>query len=79
MTGIRELLAVAIGTLFGLLLIAAPRAAVRLSVFVGPDHRRGGEYGTDASVPDRWLWIVRGLGVACLAVAAVVGYRAFSV
>ena len=78
MPGIRELLAVVLGALLGLALLAAPRAVLRLTVFVGPTRRRRGDYGTDPALPDRWTWLVRGLGVACLALAAVVAYQAYA-
>lgn len=77
MTGIRELLAIVLGVTLGVALLAAPRAALRLSVFVGPNRRRRGEYGTDDTVSDQWAWIVRGLGVACLTIAAYLAYQTF--
>ena len=76
MAGLRELLAVALGVLLGLLLIAAPRTALRLSVIGGPQRPRG-DYGSDGEVADTWAWLVRALGVGCLLVAGVVGYGAF--
>ncbi len=77
MTGIRELLAVVLGTALGIALLAAPRAALRLSVVVGPSQRRRGEYGTEDPVPDKWVWVVRGLGVACLTITAYIAYQTF--
>jgi hypothetical protein len=77
MPGIRELLAVGLGVGLGVALLVAPRAALELSVFAGPNRRHRGEYGTDEDVPERWTWIVRGLGVACLAIAAVIAYRTY--
>ncbi|WP_049979831.1 hypothetical protein [Halolamina rubra] len=73
---IRELLAVALGAVLGLVLVVAPGPAIRLSVVGGPTQRRG-DYGTDKPVPERWRWIARALGVACLAIAAWIGYRTF--
>ena len=75
MPGLRELLAVVFGVLLGIGLLAAPRAALQLSVFVGPTRRRRGEYGTDGSIPNHWTWTVRGLGVVSLAVAAFMAYQ----
>jgi hypothetical protein len=75
--GIRELLAVVLGVALGLALVVAPRTALRLSVFAGPQGGRRGEYGEEGSVSDRWTWVVRGLGVACLVVASVITYRTF--
>lgn len=77
MPGIRELLAVVLGVLFGITLIAAPRMALRLSVFVGPNRRRRGDYGTDETISNKWTWVVRALGVACLAIAAFIAYQTY--
>jgi hypothetical protein len=78
MPGLRELLAVVLGVLLGIGLLAAPRTALRLSVFVGPTRRRRGDYGTDDAIPDQWTWIVRGLGVASLAVATFIAYQTYT-
>ncbi|MDS0261382.1 hypothetical protein NDI56_18430 [Haloarcula sp. S1CR25-12] len=72
MVDIRQLLAVVLGALLGLGLVLAPRAALRLSVFVGPQRRRRGEYGSDDPIPALWVWATRGLGVVCLGVAAAI-------
>lgn len=78
MAGIRELLAVVLGVLLGVGLVVAPRAALKLSVFVGPHRRRRGDYGADDPVPDHWTLLVRLAGVACLAVAGVITYQAYA-
>ncbi|MFB6269213.1 MAG: hypothetical protein ABEH83_04665 [Halobacterium sp.] len=79
MTGVRDLLAVVLGALLGVALVVAPRAALRLSVFVGPHRRRrGGEYGADDPIPDAWAHLVRLAGVACLAVAGFIAYQAYT-
>ncbi|MFB6085955.1 MAG: hypothetical protein ABEJ84_03990 [Halodesulfurarchaeum sp.] len=78
MTGIRELLAITLGVALGLVLVAAPRAALRLSVVVGPSRRKRGEYGSKAVIPETWAWIVRGLGVASLIFAASIASRTFA-
>lgn len=78
MPGIRELLAVALGISLGVVLIAAPRTALRLSVFLGPQRRRRGDYGTDNDIPEMWAWITRVLGVSCLAVAAFIAYQTYA-
>jgi len=73
MVDYRQWLAVGLGVLFGLGLIAAPRAALRLSVLTGAgQRRRRGEYGSDDPISDRWVWATRAVGVACLVVAAVI-------
>jgi hypothetical protein len=77
MPGIRELLAVVLGVALGVALLVAPRTALGLSVFGSQNRRHRGEYGTDDDVPDRWTWIVRGLGIACLGIAAVIAYRTY--
>lgn len=77
MAGIRELLAVVLGVGLGLVLLFVPRVAIQLSVAGGPSSHRRGEYGTDGEVGETWTWVVRALGVACLAVAGVVAYRAY--
>jgi hypothetical protein len=80
MPGIRELLAVTLGVLLGIILIVAPRAALQLSIFVGPDRRRRGDYGTDKheSFSDQWTWLIRGLGVACLMIALFIAYQTYA-
>ncbi|AKH97011.1 hypothetical protein [Halanaeroarchaeum sulfurireducens] len=77
MTGTRELLAIVLGAALGVTLLVAPRAALKLSVFVGPNRRRRGDYGTDDTVSDQWVWIVRGVGVACLAISAYIAYLTY--
>ncbi|MFB6072249.1 MAG: hypothetical protein ABEJ88_04695 [Halobacterium sp.] len=80
MPGIRELLAVVLGVVLGVALAVAPRAMLRASVFVGPARRRrdSGPWGSDdVPLSDRWVWVIRALGVACIAVAAVVAYNAY--
>ncbi len=80
MPGIRELLATILGVLFGTILIVAPRAVLQLSIFVGPNRRGRGSYGTDTheSFFDQWTWLIRGLGVACLVVALCIAYQTFA-
>ncbi|GAB7011100.1 hypothetical protein [Halorubrum trueperi] len=77
MPGIRELLAVVLGALLGIALITAPRTALRLSVFVGPNRRRRGEYGMEETVSNKWTWVVRALGVACLAIAVFITHQTY--
>lgn len=71
MADVRDLLAIALGVLLGLVLLAAPRTAFQLSAVGGPQNRRG-EYGADGEVPDRYLWLIRVLGLACLGVAGYI-------
>jgi hypothetical protein len=78
MVGVRELLAVGLGALLGVALLAKPRAMLLLSVFVGPTRRRrqGGEYGSDGDDPfGAWApWFVRAAGFVCLLVAGYIAY-----
>jgi hypothetical protein len=77
MTGVRELLAVVLGAALGVAALAAPRTALRLSVFGGPSRRRRGDYGADAAVSDRSVWVVRALGLVCLLVSATIAAQTF--
>lgn len=73
MADLRQWLAVGLGALFGLFLLVAPRAALKLSVLSGTGRRRhGGEYGSDADISEWWVWATRGLGVVCLGVAVFI-------
>jgi hypothetical protein len=80
MSGVRELLAVVLGALLGVVLIVAPQTALRLSVFVGPTRRRRDDYGTDKreSLSDQGTWLIRGLGVVCLAIALFIAYQTYA-
>ncbi|MFC6989224.1 hypothetical protein ACFQJD_11835 [Haloplanus sp. GCM10025708] len=78
MAGVRELLAIVLGAALGVALLVAPRTMLRLSVFVGPNRRRRGEYGIDKAIPARWTWIARGLGVVCVAIAAFIAYQTYA-
>ena len=72
MVDIRQWLAVGLGALFGLFLLLAPRAALKLSVVTGGPQRRRDDYGADDALPNWWVWATRAIGVACLAVAAYI-------
>lgn len=72
MVDVRQWLAVGLGVLFGLFLLLAPRAALKLSVVTGGPQRRRDDYGAGDAVPDRWVWATRGVGVVCLAVAGYI-------
>lgn len=69
MAGIREMLAVVLGVIVGGALLLAPRTLLKVSVFVGPQRRRRGDYGTEAIVPDSWVWGGRLIGVICVIIA----------
>lgn len=72
MADLRDVLAVVLGILVGIVLIVAPRTALRASVFVGPQRRRRGDYGTDDVVPEMWVWGARVIGVACVGIAVYI-------
>jgi hypothetical protein len=69
---VRDLLAVGLGAVLGLVMIAFPQVVVRMHL-LGRQPRTPGPAGGDADVDTKWLWLVRGLGVACLGVAGIVG------
>jgi len=68
---VRDLLAVVLGVLLGLVMIAYPQLIVQVHT-VGRRPRTPGPAGPDET-DAKWLWLVRLLGVACLGVGAVVG------
>jgi hypothetical protein len=72
MSDSRELIAIALGLCLGVALVVVPRTALRLSVFLGPQQGRTGEYGTDAEISELWAWVVRLLGVVCLVIAVAI-------
>jgi hypothetical protein len=76
MVDVRDLLAVVLGAVLGIVLLVAPRAAVRLSVAGGPQNRRG-EYGADGELAPKYVWLVRALGLACLGIAGFIAYGLF--
>jgi hypothetical protein len=78
MAGVRELLAVVLGVLLGVVLLVAPRAALRLSIFIGPHRRRRGDYGSEDPIPDYWAHLVRAAGVVCVVIAAVIAYQSYA-
>ncbi|GAB6862792.1 hypothetical protein JCM17092_28810 [Haloplanus litoreus] len=41
-------------------------------------HDRSGEYGTDATAPDRYRLLVRAVGVGCLLAGGYFGYVALA-
>ncbi|WP_435196065.1 hypothetical protein [Natronomonas sp. EA1] len=75
---LRTLLAAVLGIGFGLVLIAAPEAVIRVQTAGRLPSDRRGEYGTDGTAPATWLWLLRVLGVAVLALGAYFGWQAFA-
>jgi hypothetical protein len=71
----RELIAAVLGVGFGLMLVGFPRAFIRTwTAGRGRPDRTRGEYGTDGTPDDKWLWAVRGLGVLVIAGGVWFGY-----
>ncbi|MFB6079164.1 MAG: hypothetical protein ABEJ80_09315 [Halarchaeum sp.] len=64
----RTALAVVLGTLLGLLCVARPDVALRLSVVGVPIPDRHGPDG-EGGVSTRMRWLVRVVGAACLLVS----------
>lgn len=69
MADVREILAIVLGVIVGVALLVAPRTILKVSVFVGPQRRRRGDYGTEAIVPDSWVWGARLIGALCIVMA----------
>jgi hypothetical protein len=72
----RELLAVALAAVLGLVLVAKPNAALRLQWFTfDTSSGRHGEWGNpdeEREFDGKWLWLVRAIGVVVLAVGAAI-------
>lgn len=77
MAGLRQVLAVGLGLVLGVLCVAFPQAVIRLQTAGRVQGSRRGPYGEDGEFPATWTWVVRALGVACLAVAGYVAVRGF--
>lgn len=76
MADFRTILAAVLGIGLGLVLVAYPGAIVRAQTAGRLPHDRGGEYGAGAPAPERWLWVVRGLGVLAILLGAYFGWVA---
>lgn len=76
MADLRTVLAAVLGVGLGVVLIAAPGLVVRMHTMGRVPRDRGGKYGADASVPDRWLWVVRAVGALVLLVGLAIGLGA---
>lgn len=76
MAGIRELLAVGLGVLLGVFLVAFPQVFLRIQLLGRLPRDRGGRYG-DQGDAGRWLWLVRGLGALSLLVAGYLAVQQF--
>lgn len=76
MPGIREILAIVLGALMGVVAIAYPEALLSIQTAgTRPDRRN--EYGQEGATTDRAKRFVQLLGVLALVVSAVIAYQAF--
>lgn len=73
MADLRTLLAAALGIGLGVLFIAYPDAIVRVQTVGRLPHDRRGDYGAESSLPNRWRWMVRLLGVGILVAGVYFG------
>ncbi|WP_168219927.1 hypothetical protein [Salarchaeum sp. JOR-1] len=74
MAGLRELLAVVLGVALGVLLLAYPRAFIRIQTLGRVPRDRHGHYGSD-DPSSTWVRVVQLLGAACLLAAGYVGVQ----
>jgi hypothetical protein len=63
---LREALAAVLGIGLGLLFVAQPGAIVRIHTAGRRPQDRGGEYGSDRDIPERWRRLVQAVGVGCI-------------
>lgn len=79
MVDLRTALAAVLGIGLGALLIAFPEVAIRAHTAGRLPHDRGGKYGKESSPPDRWLLVVRALGVVVFLGGVYFGASALAV
>lgn len=76
MPGTRELLAIVLGALMGIVAIAYPGALLSIQTAgTRPDRRN--EYGEGSATTNRAKRFVQLLGVLALVISAVIAYQAF--
>lgn len=66
MVDVRTVAAAVLGLGLGALCVVYPEAVIRVQTVGRMPHDRTGDYGEDASAPDRWRWIVRLVGAVAL-------------
>lgn len=76
MAAFRTLLAAVLGFLLGVCCVLAPGAVVRVHTVGRRPHDRRGGYGADGDPPDRWLLLVRVVGVGLILAGGYFGYVA---
>ena len=72
----RTLLAGVLGVALGLALVAFPAAVVRVHLVVRAPPGKGSEYGEAYRPPEKWLWVVRAIGVVMVALGTYFGHVA---
>jgi hypothetical protein len=73
---LRTVLAAVLGVGLGLLLVVSPETVVRAQTAGRLPRDRGGEYGSESAVSDRWLSLVRLLGLASALLGLYFGFVA---
>lgn len=76
MAGVRELLAVGLGALLGIVALVYPEALLRIQT-AGTRPDRRDEYGQGGHTSTRAVLLVRLLGAASIAIAVVVALQSF--
>ena len=77
MSALRDALAAVLGVGIGLLCVAYPQVVIRAQSLGRVPRDRGGSYGAESTVPERWLWFVRVLGVLTIVAGAYFGVTAY--
>lgn len=77
MVDLRAAAASFLGVAIGIFLVAYPEVVVRAHTAGRLPNDRGGEYGTDGTVPARWRRLVRLAGVGSILVGFVIARSAF--
>jgi hypothetical protein len=77
MVAVRTLLAAVLGIGIGIVLIAYPETVIRVQTAGRVPSDRGGEYGSEAPVSDRWRRVVQLLGGVSVLLGLYFGAVAF--
>ena len=77
MVAVRTLLAAVLGIGIGILLVAYPETVIRVQTAGRIPSDRGGEYGSEAPVSDRWRRVVQFLGGVSIILGLYFGTIAF--
>lgn len=78
MADLRTALAAVLGLALGAVMIAAPRALIRIHVVGRVPGDRGGEYGADSDYSSRVVLLVRLLGLGVVGLGAYFGAQVLS-